>query len=57
MRILAFLPIPEETKAYLQPAAVYSFIAGFLVYVVLAKAGLQPKLASDSGVRKAAASL
>lgn len=26
-----------------QPAAVYSFIAGFVVYAVLAKAGLQPK--------------
>jgi cytosine permease len=43
--ILPFLPIDEATKPYLQPAAVYSFIAGFLVYVVLAKAGLQPKLA------------
>jgi cytosine permease len=43
--ILPFLPIPEDTKPYLQPAAVYSFIAGFLVYVILAKAGLQPKLA------------
>lgn len=41
--ILPFLPIPEDTKPYLQPAAVYSFIAGFLVYVVLAKAGLQPR--------------
>ena len=39
--ILPFLPISEATKAYLQPAAVYSFVAGFLVYAVLAKAGLQ----------------
>jgi cytosine permease len=46
--ILKFLPIPEDIKPYLEPAAVYSFIAGFLVYIVLAKAGLQPKLASDS---------
>jgi hypothetical protein len=30
----------------MQPAALYSFIAGFLVYVVLAKAGLQPKTES-----------
>ena len=44
--ILPFLPISESTKPYLQPAAVYSFIAGFLVYIILAKAGLQPKLAS-----------
>ncbi|MFL6415695.1 MAG: cytosine permease [Bryobacteraceae bacterium] len=40
--ILPFLPISEAAKAYLQPAAVYSFVAGFIVYVVLAKAGLQP---------------
>ena len=43
--ILPFLPISEDTRPYLQPAAVYSFIAGFIVYVILAKAGLQPKLA------------
>jgi len=42
--ILPFLPISEAAKPYLQPAAVYSFIAGFVVYVVLAKAGLQPKV-------------
>jgi cytosine permease len=40
--ILPFLPIPEGSKAYFQPAAVYSFLAGFIVYVVLAKMGLQP---------------
>jgi cytosine permease len=45
--ILPFLPIPEDTKPYLQPAAVYSFVAGFLVYAVLAKAGLEPKLVAD----------
>lgn len=42
--ILPFLPVAEETKTYLQPAAVYSFVAGFIVYAVLAKAGLQPKV-------------
>ena len=42
--ILPFLPISEETKPYLQPAAVYSFLAGFLVYLILAKAGLQSKV-------------
>lgn len=41
--ILPFLPISPATKPYLQPAAVYSFIAGFVVYAILAKAGLQPK--------------
>src|SRR3954447_19420463 len=40
--ILPFLPISDQAKAYLQPAAVYSFFAGFIVYVILAKAGLQP---------------
>jgi cytosine permease len=44
--ILPFLPVLEDWKPYLQPAAVYSFIAGFLVYALLAKAGLQPKLAA-----------
>jgi cytosine permease len=43
--ILPFLPVPEDVKPYIQPAAVYGFIAGFLVYAALAKAGLQPKLA------------
>jgi purine-cytosine permease-like protein len=45
--ILPFLPISEDTKAYLQPAAVYSFVAGFVVYVVLAKAGLQSRVVSE----------
>ncbi len=44
--ILPFLPLPADVKPYLQPAAVYSFIAGFVLYWVLAKAGLQPKAAS-----------
>lgn len=41
--ILPFLPLPEEVKAYTQPAVVYSFIVGFALYWLLAKAGLQPK--------------
>jgi cytosine permease len=41
--ILPFLPISDTMKAYTQPAALYSFVAGFIVYVALAKAGLQPK--------------
>ena len=45
--ILSFLPIPADIKPYLQPAAVYSFVAGFLVYAVLAKAGLQSKLVTE----------
>jgi cytosine permease len=44
--ILPFLPISASVKPYLQPAAVYSFVAGFVVYAGLAKAGLQPKVVS-----------
>ena len=40
--ILPFLPLPEDLKRMLQPAAVYSFVAGFVVYLILAKAGLEP---------------
>lgn len=41
--ILPFLPLPEPTKNLVQPAALYSFLAGFLVYWLLAKAGLEPE--------------
>ncbi|MGH2508347.1 MAG: cytosine permease [Ktedonobacteraceae bacterium] len=44
--ILPFLPISPVAKDYVQPAAVYSFIVGFVVYAALAKLGLQPKLAT-----------
>lgn len=43
--ILPFLPLPAGVKPYVQPAVLYSFVAGFVVYVVLAKAGLEPKTA------------
>jgi cytosine permease len=42
--ILPFLPLPAEIQPYTQPAVLYSFIAGFAIYWVLAKAGLQPKI-------------
>ena len=42
--ILPFLPLPAEAKRYVQPAALYSFMAGFVVYAALAKAGLEPKV-------------
>lgn len=45
--ILPFLPISPEIKPYLQPAAVYSFVVGFVVYVILTKAGLQAKAAKS----------
>jgi cytosine permease len=44
--ILPFLPVSQAIKDYSQPAALYSFITGFIVYWVLAKAGLEPKTLS-----------
>jgi cytosine permease len=41
--ILPFLPVSASLKTYVQPAVVYSFVTGFVVYAVLAKAGLEPK--------------
>jgi len=52
--ILPFLPISAAVKPYLQPAAVYSFVAGFVVYFALAKAGLQPKVVTEKVVTAAA---
>jgi cytosine permease len=48
--ILPFLPISPEIKPYLQPAAVYSFVVGFVVYVILAKVGLQANAAKFPAV-------
>jgi cytosine permease len=42
--ILPFLPLPAEVKTYVQPAVLYSFLTGFVVYALLAKVGLQPKV-------------
>ena len=41
--ILPFLPVSDSLKNYAQPAVVYSFITGFVMYLVLAKAGLESK--------------
>ncbi len=43
--ILPFLPVAAAVKTYVQPAVVYSFATGFVVYAVLAKAGLEPAAA------------
>lgn len=40
--ILPFLPVSDSVKSAAQPAVVYSFIAGFAVYALLAKMGLEP---------------
>jgi cytosine permease len=45
--ILPFLPLSPSIKPYLQPAAVYSFVAAFVVYTALTKAGLQSKVVAE----------
>jgi cytosine permease len=50
-----FMPVPPEIKRYAQPAVVYSFVVGFVLYLALAKAGLQPatvSLKSETGSLK-----
>ena len=42
--IVPFLPVPPELKQMVQPAVLYSFLTGFVVYGILAKAGLQPRV-------------
>ena len=46
--ILPNLPVSPELKTYVQPAVLYSFVVGFLVYIVLAKAGLEPENGCDA---------
>lgn len=41
--IIPFLPVSDSFKIAAQPAVVWSYVVGFVVYAVLAKAGLQPK--------------
>jgi len=41
--IIPFLPVPPAVKEYSQPAVVYSFVVGFLVYALLAKFGAEPE--------------
>jgi cytosine permease len=41
--MIPFLPVSNAIKHYAQPATVYSALAGFAVYWMLAKAGLQSK--------------
>jgi len=41
--IIPFLPVSQAVKDCTQPQVLYSYVVGFLVYLVLAKAGLQPE--------------
>lgn len=53
--IIPFLPVSQAVKDYTQPQVLYSYIAGFIVYAVLAKAGLQPKPAAIDPPKASAA--
>jgi cytosine permease len=44
--ILPFLPIDASVKRLIQPAVVYSFLTGFVVYTALTKAGFEPAAVS-----------
>lgn len=41
--IIPFLPVSPEFQRLAQPAVLYSFVAGFVVYWILAKLGLEPE--------------
>jgi cytosine permease len=41
--ILPALPVSQQVKDYSQPAVLYSFIVGFVLYALLSKLGLEPK--------------
>jgi len=45
--VIGILPllgsVPASIKTYDQPAALFSMVAGFIVYIVVAKAGSEPK--------------
>lgn len=51
--ILPFLPVSEGLKNAAQPAVVYSLITGFVVYAILAKAGLEPKVVAGNRAAQA----
>ena len=54
--ILPNLPVSAAIKTYGQPAVLYGFFAGFIVYAILAKAGLEPRTVplETAGVREPA---
>ncbi|MGA2134415.1 MAG: cytosine permease [Bryobacteraceae bacterium] len=47
--ILPVLRVGDAVRTYVQPAVLYSFVTGFVVYAVLAKAGLEPKVVALAG--------
>ncbi len=53
--VVGVLPniLPTQLKGYAQPAPLYSFIVGFVVYAALAKMGLEPKVVETANASKA----
>jgi cytosine permease len=51
--ILPFLPVSDTIKTLAQPAVVYSFITGFVVYATLAKLGFEPAAVSERDIMTA----
>ncbi len=49
--ILPSLPVSDAVKMYSQPAAIYSFLTGLIVYTILAKMGMEPKVVPMSAVK------
>jgi len=41
--IIPFLPVSDDLKQRTQPAVLYSFLVGFIVYALLAKFGAEPE--------------
>ncbi len=52
---LDFMPLSPAAKALAQPAVVYSFIAGFVIYAAVAKLGGQPRTVDLPAARGAKA--
>jgi len=53
--ILPTLPVSDTVKLYSQPAAIYSFVTGLIVYTVLAKMGMEPKVVPMGNTKAKAA--
>lgn len=50
--VLPVLPLSPAIKSYSQPAALYSFIVSFVVYVILAKCGVESQIDKGFGTQQ-----
>ena len=39
---MGYIPVPASIQPYTQPAVLYSFLTGLIVYTIVAKLGGQP---------------